>query len=248
MGNSTSQPQSGQTIPITPTQTIPNAHDKTIPITPNNQPQSDKTIPITLDISEETIKCEINIMFTDLQNAGKGSCILSTDNNTYITIYNFNNDTYNDKWLSLIKYFTSSEKNKVTMPGDLKRENTLWIEYLSNSSNKRGFGKKLLQSVVNKAQMHNYKYVFLYPSAGLTNTKVTCVDQNRLIDIYKSYGFKQLPNCKFCVDGDFYENNIFDNDACYHLMFGSIDELTLDNKYSKIQVDYQSKYIKYKTK
>ena len=126
--------------------------------------------------------------------------------------------------------------------------NTIWIEFLTNASDKKGFGKKLFKSIVDRAQNYNYKYVFLYPSAQLTNQKVQNVSQDKLIEIYQSYGLKKLNTCKFIIEGEQFDSNIFDNNAAYHLMFSSIENLTLGDSYSEIPINYKNKYLKYKSK
>jgi hypothetical protein len=205
-----------------------------------------KKVSVTKPIVEETIECKVNNMFNNLE--GKGTCILSSQHNTYITVYTHINETFDDKYTSLEKCFSSPLNSTISKPVDLRKTNTLWIEFLTNESDKKGFGKKLFKSIIDKAKTYGYKYIFLYPSANLTNNKVSSVNQDTLISIYRTYGLKKLNLCKFYVYGTEFDKNIFDNNADYHLMFGAIDDLTLGDNYSEIQVNFREKYLKYKTK
>ena len=200
--------------------------------------------------SAETIECTVNNMFENLE--GKGTCKLSSQNKTYITVYSHNNSEFNDKFKSLEECFDSPLNSSITKPLDLSKTNTLWVEHLSNESNKKGFGKKLFKSMVDKAKKFGYKYVFLYPSSSLTNDKVKSSNQDVLIGVYTSYGLKQLKSCPYYVtelDKEYkFENNFFDKEAPNHLMFGKIDDLKLGDNYSEIPVNYREKYLKYKAK
>ena len=94
-----------QLIPATSdSQLIPATSDsQLIPATSDNQP-----IPSILDelANPETIECTVNNMFNDLE--GKGTCILSTDPNTYITIYTHKNDNFQEKFKSLELCFATN--------------------------------------------------------------------------------------------------------------------------------------------
>lgn len=200
---------------------------------------------------EPTIDCSLLKMFKN--ETDKGSCILSSENNTYITVYTQKNLTFNEKYVRLDTYF--GQNQNPPKPSDLSKENTIWIEVLYNKSSYKGFGKKLFKSVVDQAKNYGYKYVFLYPSANLSNEKVPNPKQDKLISIYETYGLIKL-NPYECKDDQYNTSiyNIFDENnsgecAKYHLMFGDINKLTLDDdKYSEILVNYKKKYLKYKTK
>jgi hypothetical protein len=197
-------------------------------------------------IAKETIECTVNNMFKGLEGIGK--CTLSSQQNTYITVYTHNNLIFMDKYKSLETCFGAPLNPTIPKPADLSNTNILWIEFLTNESDKKGFGKKLFKSITDKAKTHGYKYVALYPSANLTNRKISNVSQDVLISIYEGYGLSKLNLCKFHDSGISYEKNIFDNNSDYHLMFGAIDNLNLGDNYSEIQVNFKEKYLKYKTK
>jgi len=199
-----------------------------------------------MDVPTESIECEVENMFAQLE--GKGTCVLSSNTNTYITVYTYQNESFAEKFSSLETCFGAPKNPTIPKPADLAQTNTIWIELLLNGSDKKGFGKKLFKSMMTKAKSHGYKYVFLYPSASLTNQKVQAVNQDTLVSIYQSYGLKKLNECTFHIAGETFDKNVFDSNAPYHLMFGSIDELTLGDNYSNIPVNYKSKYLKYKAK
>lgn len=201
--------------------------------------------------------CELSEFATGIKNEFK--CFDPENSTTYLLIFNKNKD--NDHYRSLL------ECNVNSVYSDLTRDNTLYIEMLqggknpATNENLRGMGKKLMRILLktieklNTDYAKNYKYMFLYPSANLGGRR----DQEGLIKIYESYGFRRFGPCPYYSDGlTLAEMGIsveegehpFDAPGKTYLMVANYDEL--NERIEKLGIDdtvnYLQKYLKYKKK
>ena len=202
----------------------------------------------------ERVDCQIND-FLD-KRKDKAQCTNMNESYSFIIIYNYLHDDFN-------KYFTSLkdclEYNKITIPVDLTKENTLYLEQFVSKTPIKGFGKKLFSLIIEKAKIKGFKYIFCYPSNSLGGDKS---NQDNLINkVYIPLGFIKLSSCIY-QGYDMYTGeemqfieakmknirvNQFDNNAPYHLMFAKIEDLKLETDI-KVDVIYRKKYLKYKNK
>jgi hypothetical protein len=196
--------------------------------------------------ASHTINCKLNDFFNKDKRHGSGSCELSTDSASFIAIWNEYNIDFESKFKSLEPCF---KKNGKTVPSDLRRNNTIWIDLLQNKATK-GLGKKFLDILKTKALENGYKYVFLYPSKTLGGTG----DQDKLISYYESVGFEKLDSCFSWLYGssgrlEYINRYTYDDNAPYHLMFCEIRNLNTSIPiFDSAVINYMEKYLKYKNK
>ena len=188
------------------------------------------------------INCKIDAFMRKEEDTG--NCNINNNTQAFFSLYNNLHTSFDDKFKSLSECFTKYG-NDFT---GITKENTLYLELLQNG-NIKGIGKKFLDIIKNKALEYDYKYIFLYPSANFGENNN---DREKLIAYYTSVGFLRLNSCNFHIVGTDYKttNNIFDDDVDYILMYAKINDLnttTITNN-SNITINYQSKYLKYKTK
>jgi hypothetical protein len=190
------------------------------------------------------IECIINNFF--LKTETQGTCNLKDSVGTYITFYRKGSDLFDEHFPSLLECL---KHNQIEQPTDMNDENTIWLEFFSNKEGGKGFGRKFMDIIKQKALNNNFKYIFLYPSNTLSGNKD--YNQEKLIKVYESYNFILLKNCLEPLTNT--RVNMFDKwpdetiPPPYHLMYANIANLKTDNDFNN-PIEYKKKYLKYKHK
>jgi hypothetical protein len=194
----------------------------------------------------------VDVDITDFIAGRVSSCSSNLKGNrgAYFSLYRYTTDRdehSNDikiKFNNLIECFTY---NGETKPANMNLRNTLWLEQIANAGIK-GLGSVFFNRIKDIALEGNFKYVFLYPSAGFGGEGR---DRNMLISYYKSKGFKVLKDCQNEYDFERVHPYDHDNDAParYHFMWSSMDDFLVNNLSDVDKdVNYRQKYLKYKQK
>jgi hypothetical protein len=202
--------------------------------------------------------------------------VYDNDNNiiskAYVSIYLMNNDSFDSKFNDLTNCINAADNRKIKGEknlNDINKYNTVYLEFISNG-NIKGLGAvffKIIKEELPKINS-NYKYIFLYPSGGLTKESV----QSQLIGYYEKIGFIKLNVCdnlsliksleekKIKFENfakEFNTNikkNLWDNNSDYYLLIAKISELNVDHviygevKFKLSGGNYYEKYLKYKAK